>query len=262
MRTVEVEHLWKSYLGGARLGIKELLIARRSTLPDRFARQWALQDVSFSVSRGQSFGIVGHNGTGKSTLLSLLLGTLTPDKGRAQVSGRVASLLELGAGFHPELSGRENIFLYGVILGMTRREIRSVFQQVTEFSELGDAIEAPLRTYSSGMITRLGFSTIIHAPADVLLIDEVLAVGDARFQEKCRTYLKNFRRHNGTLVIVSHDMPALAEMCDEGVCLNIGKVVHQGNMMDVISYYEGLVHQTPLDAVVTTPVVMAQGGHP
>lgn len=242
MRVVEVEQVWKSYRRNSRMGIKELLISKRTSTNGRFARQWALQDVSFSVGKGQSFGIIGHNGTGKSTLLGLLLGTLIPDQGRINVSGRVASLLELGAGFHPELSGRENIFLYGAILGIRLKEIRRVFEQIVEFSELGEAIETPLRTYSSGMITRLGFSTIIHAPADVLLIDEVLGVGDARFQEKCRHYLMQFRKRNGTLVIVSHDMAALAEMCDEGACLNLGKVAHEGPMRDVIQHYQGLVH--------------------
>ena len=133
---------------------------------------------------------------------------------------------------------------------MTLKEIRRVFQQIVEFSELGDAIETPLRTYSSGMITRLGFSTIIHAPADVLLIDEVLGVGDARFQEKCKDYLIDFRKRNGTLVIVSHDMAALEAMCDEGVCLNFGSVASMGPMSDVIRYYRGLVHATLSSAKV------------
>jgi len=243
IRVVQAEQVWKSYRRNVRMGIKELLISKRPTAAGRFARQWALQDVSFSVGRGQSFGIIGHNGTGKSTLLGLLLGTLIPDKGRINITGRVASLLELGAGFHPELSGRENVFLYGAILGMTLKEIKHVFQQIAEFSELGEAIESPLRTYSSGMITRLGFSTIIHAPADVLLIDEVLGVGDARFQEKCKAYLVDFRKRNGTLVIVSHDMGALEEMCDEGICLNCGSVSSRGAMTDVIHYYQGPVHR-------------------
>lgn len=245
MKSIVVcKELWKSYHQRPRIGFKELLLKRKIVHQSRFSREWALRDVTFSVERGKAFGIVGHNGTGKSTLLGLLLGTLVPDKGRISITGRVASLLELGAGFHPELSGRDNVFLYGAILGMTLKEIRRVFQQIVEFSELGEAIQAPLRTYSSGMITRLGFSTIIHAPADVLLIDEVLGVGDARFQEKCKDYLINFRKHNGTLVIVSHDMAALEEMCDEGVCLNLGSVARVGPMSDVIQHYQRLVHAT------------------
>ncbi len=243
MKSIVVcKDLWKSYHQRPRIGFKELLVKRKTVGQNRFSREWALRDVTFSVERGKAFGIIGHNGTGKSTLLGLLLGTLVPDKGRISITGRVASLLELGAGFHPELSGRDNVFLYGAILGMTLKEIRRVFQQIVEFSELGDAIETPLRTYSSGMITRLGFSTIIHAPADVLLIDEVLGVGDARFQEKCKDYLIDFRKRNGTLVIVSHDMAALEEMCDDGVCLNMGSAACIGPMSEVIRHYQGLVH--------------------
>ena len=247
MKSIVVcKDLWKSYHQRPRIGFKELLVKRRAVRQNRFSREWALRDVTFSVERGKAFGIIGHNGTGKSTLLGLLLGTLVPDKGRISITGRVASLLELGAGFHPELSGRDNVFLYGSILGMTLKEIRRVFQQIVEFSELGDAIEIPLRTYSSGMITRLGFSTIIHAPADVLLIDEVLGVGDARFQEKCKDYLIDFRKRNGTLVIVSHDMAALEEMCDEGVCLNLGSVACMGPMNEVIQHYQELVHASQM----------------
>lgn len=239
---VVCQDLWKSYHQRTHVGVKELLVKRKAVRQNRFFREWALRDVTFAVEKGKAFGIVGHNGTGKSTLLGLLLGTLIPDKGRVSIAGRVASLLELGAGFHPELSGRDNVFLYGAILGMTLKEIRGAFQRIVDFSELGDAIESPLRTYSSGMITRLGFSTIIHAPADVLLIDEVLGVGDARFQEKCKNYLIDFRQRSGTLVIVSHDMAALEETCDEGMCLNLGSVVYMGRMHDVIRHYQGLIH--------------------
>ena len=235
---VECTDLWKSY-SGRRVGLKTLLLRPAAERTSRFARRWALEGVSFKVARGQGFGILGANGTGKTTLLSILLGTVLADRGSARVRGRVASLIELGAGFHPELSGRDNLFLYGAILGMRRYEVEERYRTIVEFSELGDAVEEPLRTYSAGMVTRLGFSLIAHAPADVFLIDEVLAVGDARFQEKCRRRLKEFRQRNGTLILVSHDMEALAEVCDEGIRLDLGKVADTGAIGDVIGRYQG-----------------------
>lgn len=234
---VNCEGLWKSYQSYRRVGLKGLLVGAEAPRDSRFSRQWALNDINFRVTRGQAFGVVGHNGSGKSTLLSILLGTVSPDRGRVEVGGRVASLLELGAGFHPDLTGRENIVLFGAILGMTLREIRERTDAIVEFSELDNAIETPLRTYSAGMIARLGFSIIAQSPADVLLIDEVLAVGDARFQEKCRSHLRDFKRHNGTLIIVSHNMAELAEICDEGLCLDLGHVVEAGAIDRVIASY-------------------------
>lgn len=238
---VTVTGLWKSYHERPQLGIKEMLLGRKAPNHGRFARAWALQDVSFSVNRGNAFGILGHNGTGKSTLLGVLLGTIAPDRGIINVSERTASLLEIGAGFHPELTGRENIFLYGSILGMTLAEIRQRFDQIIAFSELGNAIENPIRTYSNGMITRLGFSIIIHTPAKLLLIDEILGVGDTRFQQKCMERLMKFKDDGGTLIIVSHDMETLAYVCDAGMCLNEGRVTHIGPIDGVISHYLSLI---------------------
>ena len=165
--------------------------ARRQASKARpLSPQWALRDVSFEVQCGEGFGVVGPNGSGKSTLLAILVGALRSDTGRVTVNARIASLLELGSGFHPELTGRQNVMLYASILGMRIREIRAAFDRIVEFSELEAAIDKPLRTYSTGMVTRLGFSTIINAPADLLVIDEVLAVGDIEFREKCRMFLK------------------------------------------------------------------------
>ena len=240
-RIVKCDNVWKSFSRRS-IGIKELFLGKKPLSTGRYSREWALQAVSFDIARGQSVGVIGHNGTGKSTLLSLLLGTILPDKGNIEVKGRIASLLELGAGFHPELTGRENVLLYGTILGMSLREVRLVFDRIVEFSELGPAIEQPLRTYSNGMITRLGFSTIIHAPADILLIDEVLAVGDSRFQQKCLERLKQFHQDNGTLIIVSHSMQSLSEMCDVGICLDMGQVVSSGKIDDVIQYYQSAIY--------------------
>jgi ABC-type polysaccharide/polyol phosphate transport system ATPase subunit len=234
---VACENLWKSYHLRRPLGLKTLMVGRKAPAETRFSREWALNGVSFKVARGQALGIVGHNGSGKTTLLSLLLGTIATDRGRVEVRGRVASLLELGAGFHSDLTGRENAMLLGSILGMRLAEIRSRFDAIVEFSELGSAIDNPLRTFSAGMTVRLGFSVIIHSPADVFLIDEVLAVGDARFQEKCRSYLREFKRRNGTLIVVSHSMRELAGICDEGICLELGRVVDAGPIEGVISRY-------------------------
>jgi ABC-type polysaccharide/polyol phosphate transport system ATPase subunit len=240
---VECRGVWKRY-GRPAEGIKSFLVGKRKLTESRYARDWALQDISFQVDRGTSFGIIGHNGTGKSTLLSLLLGTIDPDRGDIQVHGRVASLLELGAGFHPELTGRENIFLYGSILGMTLHEIRGVFSDIVAFSELGGAIENPIRTYSNGMITRLGFSTIIHTPADILLIDEVLAVGDSGFKRKCIQHLHDFKARQGTLIIVSHEMETLAEMCEVGMCLELGRIVEIGRIDSVLARHEEFMQQS------------------
>src|SRR5262249_47759069 len=151
----------------------------------RFTRRWALDNVSVAVHRAEALGIIGDNGSGKSTLLGVMLGALRPDAGRVEVHGRVASMLALGAGFHPDLTGRQNVMLYGSILGMRAREIRRQMHRILDFSELIDVIDDPLRTYSSGMVARLGFSTIINSPADILLVDEILAVGDFQFQARC-----------------------------------------------------------------------------
>lgn len=241
---VQCDGVWKRYAKPAR-GIKELLVSRDRTTDSRFMREWAVLDITFEVEPGSAFGIVGHNGSGKSTLLSLLLGTILPDKGKIRVDGRVASLLELGAGFHPELTGRENIFLCGSILGMSLAEIRKHLDGIVDFSELGGAIDSPIRTYSSGMIARLGFSTIIHTPADILLIDEVLAVGDSRFKEKCRQHLHNFKARHGTLVIVSHDLETLAGMCDSGLCMNMGRILVKGLISDVLAEYQAVMGLVP-----------------
>ena len=246
--SVQCEGIWKAYHNTQPIGIKSLLTGKALRRTGRYAREWALKDINFNVPKGSALGIVGHNGSGKSTMLALLLGVIFPDKGHINIAGRVASLLELGSGFHHELTGHDNIYLYGSILGMTLREIRSSYDAIVDFSELGPAVDYPLRTYSAGMIARLGFATIIHFAADVLLIDEVLAVGDASFREKCTDYLLNFKRRNGTLVIVSHDMPGLNQLCDEGLCLDRGVAVQQGPIANVVKHYEELIHTKPNEA--------------
>ena len=242
---LEVAGVWKSFQTHTRIGVKELLLKGRTRRPGRFSRHWALKDVSFALKGGQAFGVVGHNGAGKSTLLDLLLGTMRPDKGLIALRGKVGGLLDLGAGFHPELNGRENIMLYGAILGMPLAEIRGKLPSIVEFSELNDAIEEPIRTYSAGMVARLGFSTIIHARSDVLLVDEVMAVGDARFQQKCIQFIHEFRKNNGALVIVSHERAVLEAMCDEAMCLHLGEVRAIGPTAAVLDEYSRLLSAGP-----------------
>jgi ABC-type polysaccharide/polyol phosphate transport system ATPase subunit len=244
---IRCESISKSYASSHTVGIKELLVRRRKQADSRFARKWALHDVSFAVNRGRAFGVIGANGSGKSTLLGILLGALRPETGTVVVDGRVASLLALGAGFHPDLTGRENVFLYGSILGMRIAEIRDRFDSIVSFSEIGNAVNNPLRTYSSGMITRLGFSTIVHTPADVLLIDEVLAVGDIRFQAKCQEFLADYKRR-GTLVIVSHSLDSVQELCDEGIWLEQGRIACAGPIADVVAAYRTFSQHSPCAA--------------
>lgn len=239
---LEVEDVWKSFRPHYKVGIKEFIVKPSVRRQGRFARTWALSAISFSVGRGEAFGVMGHNGAGKSTLLGLLLGTMHPDRGQIKAHGRVAGLLDLGAGFHPELSGRDNVYLYGSILGMRLEQIKRSMSSVIDFSELDEAIDEPLRTYSAGMIARLGFATIIHADSEIMLVDEVLAVGDAGFQRKCCEFIERYRRSNRSLVIVSHDAGLVQSMCNEAICLGGGAIVRAGPSADVVAEYQTQVH--------------------
>jgi ABC-type polysaccharide/polyol phosphate transport system ATPase subunit len=233
---VACDGLWKSFRARQPTGLRAMMLggAPRDT---RFARQWALSGVNCAVDAGRALGIIGPHGSGKTTLLSILLGAIRPDRGQVSVRGRIASLLELGAGFRGHLTGRENIFLYGALLGMPIREIRARFGKIVEFSEMEGSLDRPLRRYSAGMIARLRFAIIIHSPADILLIDEVLTVGDARFQRKCLDALRDFRARGGTLLLVSHDMDEIAAVCDEAICLDFGSVVDAGPAPEVAARY-------------------------
>lgn len=238
MSMVELNNVWKTYHNQPRLGIKERLVGKRATAEEgRFARGWTLQDISFRVDAGRSLGIVGHNGTGKSTLLRLMLGTMKEDRGKIKRKGYIGGMLELGSGCHPDLTGRENIYLNGSILGLRIAEIRRKFDSIVAFSELGSAVDLPLRTYSSGMSARLAFSVLAHAHRDVLLIDEILGVGDAGFQAKCATYFSDYRTKGGTLIVVSHDLNQLRELCADGIWLHEGKLVEQGPIATTIESY-------------------------
>ncbi|MCW5854179.1 MAG: ABC transporter ATP-binding protein [Anaerolineae bacterium] len=198
---------------------------------------WALRDVSFSVERGQVVGFIGANGAGKSSLLKLVNGILPPTEGQVIVNGRVSGLLELGAGFHPDLTGRENIYLNGSILGLSRRELDRLFPSIVAFSELDQFIDAPVKHYSSGMYMRLGFAVAIHSQPDILLVDEVLAVGDAPFQAKCMNRILDMKKHGVTILFVTHDMEAVRKLCDQALWLDESRVRVAGRPDRVIAAY-------------------------
>ena len=237
---IVVDDISKSYpIYGHLIGsMKEFLFHARSSLKSfKKSNFEALRDVSFEVARGEAVGIIGRNGAGKSTLLGLIAGVLRPTRGRVIVNARVSPLLELGGGFHPDLTGKENILLSGVLLGMTKNEVKAKMQKIIEFSELGDFIEQPIRTYSSGMLARLGFSIVAHLDPELLLIDEVLAVGDKNFQKKCIDKIREFRRNGVTIILVSHSMPDVEKLCDKVVWIEDRSIKFMGKPAEVIERY-------------------------
>jgi ABC-type polysaccharide/polyol phosphate transport system ATPase subunit len=214
--------------------LKDAIVARRRSRP---AEVLALQDVSFEIEPGGAVGLVGRNGSGKTTLLRLISGIIKPTGGQVDVGGRVGSLLELGAGFHPDLTGRENVFLNGSIYGLKRAYLREQLDQIVAFAGLEQAIDRPVRTYSSGMYMRLGFAIAAHIDADVLLLDEVFAVGDEQFQRKCFGKIFEFKQRGGTIVFVSHDASAVERLCDRAILLRDGSVAFDGPTHDAIVRY-------------------------
>ncbi len=224
---------WRTYRSGLARAAEVLSLgALRTHEP-----WWALRGVSLSLPRGSALGVVGANGAGKSTLLKLLAGATAPTEGRLRVQGRVAALLELGAGFHPELSGRENALTTGVLLGRTRREMRACMDELLEFAGVREAADSPLRTWSSGMAMRLGFATALFVRPEVLILDEVLAVGDLDFQKKCVDAVASFRRGGGSLVLVSHSLYDVRQICDEAVWLRDGRPAASGEPARVTGLY-------------------------
>lgn len=205
-----------------------------------FERQQVLKDVSFEIKKGEFFGIVGRNGSGKSTLLKMLAGIYLPSKGQIQVNGKLTPFIELGVGFNPELTGRENVFLNGALLGFNRKEMEAMYKDIVEFAELEKFMDQKLKNYSSGMQVRLAFSIAIRAKTDILLLDEVLAVGDAAFQRKCFAYFGELKRNKQTVVFISHDMGSVRKYCDKAILIDNGKVVERGSIETVIEKYTGL----------------------
>ncbi|MBA2372077.1 MAG: ABC transporter ATP-binding protein [Candidatus Limnocylindria bacterium] len=235
MTAIRAEHVAKSY---------RLRRERQRTLKEVMLRQYAppedvhaLRDVSFTVEQGEAFGVIGANGSGKSTLLKLIAGTAKPTSGALEVHGRVAALLEIGAGFHPDFTGRENAYLNGSLLGLSRAELTRSMPEIERFADLGRFFDAPVKTYSSGMYTRLGFSVAVHLEPDVLLVDEVLAVGDEYFQHKCFAKIAEFREAKKTILLVSHDLGAVSRLCERALWLREGQVAAAGTVRDVINAY-------------------------
>lgn len=211
----------------------------------------ALDNINLDIIKGEAIGIIGPNGSGKSTLLKLIAGVSEPSKGNIAINGSVAPLIELGAGFHPELSGRENIYLNGVILGMSRREMQDKLDSIVDFSELNDFIDQPIKHYSSGMYLRLAFAVAVHTDPDILLIDEILAVGDTRFQQKCLRKIRDFNNQGKTIVLVTHDMGAVVNMCDRAILLDHSKVKDIGKPQDLVNKY--LFDQNEIREIVMSP---------
>lgn len=218
-------------------GVKQLFLQFYKRGKSRYEEQLALKDVSIDIKQGDFFGIVGRNGSGKSTLLKLLAGIYTPTKGDIHVTGRLTPFIELGVGFNPELTGRENVFLNGALLGFSHKEMKAMYQDIVDFSEIERFMDQKLKNYSSGMQVRLAFSIAIRAQSDILLLDEVLAVGDAAFQQKCYDYFEELKRRKQTVVFVSHDMGAVRRFCNKAVYIEKGKVTHSGTPADIADVY-------------------------
>ena len=241
MEAVKVRNVSKKYMlrKEAHRTLKSTLLAlvkRRQVIQDF----WALKNLTFNVERGETFGIIGANGAGKSTLLGIIAGTITPTEGDVQVNGRISSLLELGAGFHPDLTGRENIYLNASILGLSRKFIDKRFDDIVRFAELKEFIDSPVKHYSSGMYVRLGFSVAVETDPDILLVDEVLAVGDESFRRKCLKKIAQFHENGKTILVVSHDLETVRKICDRVMLVAEGKTIEVGDPTRVVEEYSRL----------------------
>ena len=233
---IDVNHVTKTF---------KLYSDKPQTLKERLVRGWknkteertVLKDINIEINKGETVALIGVNGSGKSTLLKLMTKIIYPNKGTLKTYGKLTSLLELGAGFHPDFTGRENIYFNAAIFGLTKKEIDDRLESIIEFSELGDFIDSPVRTYSSGMYMRLAFSVAINVDAEILLIDEILAVGDQHFQDKCFAKLEELAKSNMTIVIVSHSLDSIKKLCNRAIWINEGRVAMDGICSDVISEY-------------------------
>lgn len=243
---VEIDSIWKKFRRGERhdslrdlipAAAKRVVKGKRSHQELREGDFWALNDVSFSVERGQALGIIGHNGAGKSTLLKVLTRLLPPTRGSYITRGRIGALIEVTAGFHSDLTGRENIFLNGAIIGMKKADIARRFDAIVEFSGIGDFIDTPVKRYSSGMNARLGFSIAAHLDPEILIVDEVLSVGDYTFQGKCVQWMQDTLKNGTTVIFVSHTMESVLSLCDTAVLMNHGSVQAYGNTVEVVNQY-------------------------
>lgn len=237
---IQLENVSVSYrLPSERIETFKEYAIRKLQRKIKITKFWALTNVNLQINKGEVFGLIGNNGAGKSTMLKVISKVLKPTKGRVVVFGKIAPLLELGAGFHPELSGGENVFLNGALLGYSRSEMESVFNEIVEFSELEQFINSPVRTYSSGMFARLGFAVATAHMPEILILDEILSVGDEAFQRKCNHRMKNFQQAGTTVLMVSHALDMLEGMCNRIAWIDHGKIQKTGEPQDVIAAYRG-----------------------
>ena len=248
---IEVKNLWKCYK--LYNSVQERVYDFLNPFHQYHREFWALQDVSLQIEAGQTIGLLGKNGSGKSTLLQIISGVLHSTKGSVKTHGKVAALLELGAGFNPKFTGRENIILNGALMGISHREMKKRLPQIIEFSEIGDFIDQPVWVYSSGMYVRLAFSAAIHVDADILIVDEALAVGDAKFQRKCYQQFEKFREQKKTILLVTHDSGAVARHCHQAAVMNQGCLVGIGKPREMINLYSDIMAEKLDDA--TTPKI-------
>ncbi len=232
--------------------LKELLLPGKSHA-ENF---WALRDINLEVAKGETLGIIGQNGSGKSTLLQIIAGTLTPTTGEVRVNGRVSALLELGSGFNPEFTGRQNVFFNGRLLGLSREEIEAKFEDIAAFAEIGDFLDQPVKTYSSGMVVRLAFAVVANTEPDILIVDEALAVGDAKFQARCMKRIRQLKEQGVTILFVSHDCSSVKMLCQRAALMSEGKIINIGSPKDVVDYYIALLSsaQPEKDAEIMTSV--------
>jgi len=243
MKSIELKNISKKYYitSHKSQSFKELFI-KNLMKKKRIDELWALKDISFDVDKGCTLGIIGSNGSGKSTLLRIIAGITTPTNGQVIASGRISSLLELGAGFHPDLTGYENIFLNGTIIGLSQKEIKNKLQDIIDFSELDQFMDTPVKHYSSGMYVRLGFSVAVNIDPDILLVDEVLSVGDAVFQLKSFSKIKSFKKQGKTIIFVTHSLDAVDDICDKAIWLENGIIKGKGATTDVLKAYKKAVN--------------------
>jgi lipopolysaccharide transport system ATP-binding protein len=248
---IKVENISKKYCKLLKrsmfYGIKDIVrnMYGLSSHPERLRKHefWAVDDVSFEVRRGETLGIIGPNGSGKTTLLKMLNGIFWPDKGKITIKGRVGALIEVGAGFHPLLTGRENVYINAAILGMTKEEVDEKFDSIVEFADIGDFLDSPVKHYSSGMYVRLGFAVAVHCEVDILMIDEILAVGDMSFQRKCLDRMNDLRNKGTAIIFVSHNLHTVDGLCENTIFLAEGKIKHQGKTGGVIQIYQRYVNE-------------------
>lgn len=239
---IKVENISKCYqiYDRPRDRLLQMLAGRRRQY---FREFWALKNVSFEIEKGETVGIIGRNGSGKSTLLQIICGTLNPTSGNIRTHGRIAALLELGSGFNPEFTGRENVYLNAAVLGLSKEEVDARFDVIAAFADIGEFIEQPVKAYSSGMMVRLAFAVIAHVDAEILIVDEALAVGDAFFTQKCMRFLRQFQSNGGTLLFVSHDTGAVVNLCDKAILLTHGRLKSMGAPKDVSESYLATLYE-------------------